>query len=364
MGTMRSRRPIGRMSVIFVLLSIVAASCGGAAVAPTATPAATPAVTSAATTAAATPAKKVDLNFGVINSNSSHYLHFVAKAKVWNEKVPLVNITVVAAGSPSQNVAQLVSGQFDLVNYDPVAGYDMFNGVGDWQGKPIADLRILFNDVDFVNVIMVREDSGIRSIEDLNGKAFHPGQPGSSAARAVQSAFDLLGIKPNYLQGSTADAIKAVQDKKIVGYVKATAVGTKADATMLQLAATTKMRAIGFSKTQSDQISAKFPQYTFNVLPKGAEGNFYNNDQDVLCFSAGLGQATLKKLDAGIVYEMVKAVFANKSTIDQAYPGYGAYDLAQQTIKFAAIPLHAGTVRYLKEIGVTVPAKLIPSEAK
>jgi TRAP transporter TAXI family solute receptor len=355
----RSRRPILRFGVIVTSLAVLLASCGGAANAPTG------AATATATSAApATPVKKVDLNFGVINSNSSHYLHFVAKAKVWNEKVPQVNITVVAAGSPSQNVAQLVTGQFDLVNYDPVAGYDMYNGVGDWQGKPIADLRILFNDVDFVNVIMVRDDSGIRSIEDLNGQAFHPGQPGSSAARAVQAAFELLGIKPNYLQGSTADAIKAVQDKKIVGYVKATAVGTKADATMLQLAATTKMRAIGFSKTQADQVSAKYPQYTFNVLPKGAESNFYNNDQDVLCFSAGLGQATLKKLDAGIVYEMVKAAFTNKATIDQAYPGYAGYDLAQQTIKFAAIPLHAGTVRYLKEIGVNVPASLIPPEAK
>jgi TRAP-type uncharacterized transport system substrate-binding protein len=60
----------------------------------------------------------------------------------------------------------------------------------------------------------------------------------------------------------------------------------------------------------------------------------------------------------------VKAAFENKTTIDQAYPGYASYDLTKQTLKFSVIPLHAGTVKYLKEIGVTVPANLIPAEAK
>ena len=86
--------------------------------------------------------------------------------------------------------------------------------------------------------------------------------------------------------------------------------------------------------------------------------------KEIIAFSAGLGQALLKSFPEDLAYKMVKAAFDNKNVIDQAYPGYAKYDLAQQTIKYAKIPLHAGTVKYFKEIGVSIPANLIPAEAK
>ena len=39
-----------------------------------------------------------------------------------------------------------------------------------------------------------------------------------------------------------------------------------------------------------------------------------------------------------------------------------ALQMADPTLKIMSIPLHAGTVQYLTEIGVDVPEELIPEE--
>lgn len=359
--TRMSRRRVLGAGVL--LLSVLGAACAPAP-APASQAAPTLAPTAAPTaTVTPTPIRKREVSFGVTASTSSHYLHFVAKTKIWNEFVPEVNVTVVAAGSTTQNAAQMATGQFDLTSFESSSGFEQYNGVASFQGKAIPDMRIVFNDVDFVNMIMVREDSGITSLRDLDGKAFNPGIPGSAVETSTKRALELLGIQPNYFAASFQDAVTAIQNKRIVGYVKSTAVGFKPDATMLQLAAGVKMRTIGFSKAEFDQILVKYPMYTMVAVPKGVENNFYG-DGGFMEFSSGLGQATMKSFPEDLVYKMVKAVFMRKNLVEQAYEGYSAFDLVNQTVQYARIPLHAGTVKYLKEIGVKVPDALIPPEAK
>jgi len=37
-----------------------------------------------------------------------------------------------------------------------------------------------------------------------------------------------------------------------------------------------------------------------------------------------------------------------------------AYTTPENTVKYSSIPLHPGTIKYLKEKGIDVPARLIP----
>ena len=68
-------------------------------------------------------------------------------------------------------------------------------------------------------------------------------------------------------------------------------------------------------------------------------------------------------------YEIFKAVHEHKAEQVAVYPKAGIFDYTQDTVTYLAglsetnpIPLHAGSVRYLKEQGIEVPERLIPPE--
>jgi len=304
--------------------------------------------------------RNVRLNFGVIGSTSSHYLHFVAKANVINKYVDGVNMTVVAAGSPTENVPRMVAGEFDMSNFSPPTGLDQYKGLNAFAGKAMPELRIWFNDVDFGNVFLVRQDAGVNSLSDLTGKPYNPGIPGSSADLQTRDVLAALGITPDYRAASLEDAVEALRNRGIVGYTKATGVGGRPDASMLELEAQVGLKALSLTADQEKQVKAKFPSLTTITIPSGVAPDLYPQDSIVL--GAGLGQAVLSDFDADLLYDLTAAIVDHQDEIDQAFPGYGGYDLVEQTLKYATIPLHSGAVRYLKEKGATVPAELIPPE--
>jgi TRAP-type uncharacterized transport system substrate-binding protein len=64
-------------------------------------------------------------------------------------------------------------------------------------------------------------------------------------------------------------------------------------------------------------------------------------------------------LDEDLVYKLVKALYENNDYLLKIHPS-AAYTTPENAVKYSPIPLHPGTIRYLKEVGVAVPAKLMP----
>lgn len=304
--------------------------------------------------------RNVRLNFGVITSTSSHYLHYVAKGNIINQQVPGVNVTVVAAGSPTENVPRMAAGEFDMSNFSPATGLEQYEGLNAFEGKAIPQLRVWFNDVDFGNAFLVREDAGVNTLADLDGELYNPGSPGSSADVQTRQVLAALGINPNYQAASIEDAVEALRNRSIVGYTKATGVAGRPDATMLELQSQVGLTALTFTQEQVDEVKAQFPTMTTITIPSSMSPDIYPTD--ITTLGSGLGQAVLADFDADLLYDMTAALFAHQEEIDQAFPGYGEYDLVEQTLKYATIPLHSGAVRFLEEKGASVPAELIPPE--
>jgi len=64
-------------------------------------------------------------------------------------------------------------------------------------------------------------------------------------------------------------------------------------------------------------------------------------------------------LDTNLVYNLAKALFEHKDYLMKIHPS-AAYTTPENVVKYSPIPLHPGTVKYLNEKGVAVPAKLMP----
>jgi TRAP-type uncharacterized transport system substrate-binding protein len=66
-----------------------------------------------------------------------------------------------------------------------------------------------------------------------------------------------------------------------------------------------------------------------------------------------------KSLDTGLVYNLVKALYDHQDYLIKIHPS-ASYTTAENAVKYSPIPLHPGTIKYLKEKGIAVPDKLMP----
>jgi TRAP transporter TAXI family solute receptor len=301
-------------------------------------------------------ASKKQLAMGSTQSSSSHYAYFVAVAKIINTHVPEVNISVVETGASVDNINRIKKGDLDLGMTTIHLQYQAFHGMGTWNGKPIKDQYVLWVYQAAPQNFVVREDSGVKTVYDLAGKAFNPGMRGSATEKTVESILEALDIVPNFYRGGTDDTVAAIKDNRIVGYVKSGAGVKSLDASTLDIATFTPIRLIGFTDEDISKVQKKYPYLSPVSIPQG----IYKDSPAYKTFAMLIGVVAKKDLPEDLVYKMVKASYENFNDQVAAYPSIKGTDLAELTLSTCTVPLHPGAIKYYKELGLKVPDNLIP----
>lgn len=301
-------------------------------------------------------ASKKLLAMGTTQSSSSHYAYFVAVAKVINTKLPDVNITVVETGATVDNINRINKGELDLGMTTIHLQYQAYHGLGPWQGKPIKDQYVLWVYQPAPQNFVVREDSGVKSVYDLNGKPFNPGMRGSATEKTAEAILDALGVSPKYYRGGTEDAVAAIKDKRIVGYVKSGAGLNSLDASTLDIATFAPIRILGFTPDDVKKVVAKYSYLSLVTVPKG----IYKELPSYQTFAMLIGAVVKKNLPEEMVYRMVKAVWEGFDEQIAAFPSVKGVNLPNLTLETCNVPLHPGAIKYYRELGLNVPENLIP----
>jgi len=307
-------------------------------------------------------AKKYIL-IGSTQTGSSHYAYAVAATKAINKFVPEVNASVVETGASVDNVKRLRAGQIDIgaVVTEKVM-YEAWKGIGIWKNMATPDLRMLWAYTQSIDFYVVREDSGVTKLEDLEGKKFNPGMRGSATEATTKEIFQILGIKPDYHVGGTADAVAAIKDGRIVGYVK-TGIGMQLDASTLDVMTLTKIRLIPMTAEHVRKVKAVIPYLPFFTVPAGGIKAMPNQPEYISWGMVVCGVA-LKTFPEDLMYKIVKTILQGREMIISAFPAHAEVDVPKDTVKVTMIPLHAGAYRVYKEMGVKIPEHAIPPEVK
>lgn len=303
---------------------------------------------------ACTAANAEDILFGSTSASSSHYGYIVAVGKLINEGGSGLNATVVETGATMDNIRRMERGQIDLGIVTTNVVQHAVSGSKDFEGKA-QDLQLLWVYSTSVQNVVVRADSGVETIDGLNGVRLNPGIKGSATESTTEEVLDLLGIKPDYVRGSTTDVVNGVKDNRMAGYVKS-GTETSLDSSTMDLATATEIRILGISDEQAATIREKMPDLSTMTVPAGvAEGiPAYTS------WTFGVGVAATSNMSDDTAYEIVKAVMSDTTTQGMALASVKNADLAQRTLDFATVPLHPGAVRWFEENGYTVPDRLKP----
>ncbi len=264
--------------------------------------------------------------------------------------------TVEATNASVDNVAFISRGDSDiaLALADTVmAAYRGTGNFGPGGNLPqLSNLRVVT--VAYTNAVHVitLAGSGIESLSDLVGKRVSVGAPGSGTEVSANTLLSAVGISYDQMQvqrlgaNETADALR---DGAIDAGFWSGGLPTGA---VMSLAETHQIHLVPISDEEFALINAADPTLIRYVYPADS----YRGIAETPSIGTPNLIVVSSDMSEDLAYAFTKALFENIGIVRDIHPS------ANETVPEAAlaspVPLHAGTIRYLEEIGLAVPDHL------
>lgn len=296
------------------------------------------------------------LLIGSTSTSSSQYGYFVAVGQIINQHVDGVRTSVVETGATVDNLRRILRNQVDMGLVTTNVGYHAYAGEGEFESRPV-DNRLLWVYSQAPQNVVVRQDAGISSMEEMDGLRLNPGITGSATEATTIAVMETLGLAPEYVRGSTTDVVAGVKDNRMAGYVKS-GVGDKLDGSSMDIATFTPIQVLSLSDEQATILREEMPDISVVNIPEGAAEGIpaYST------WSFGLAMHSSPDLDEETAYQVVKAVMENPDPQVSALANLADVDIAELTLSSGTVPFHPGAARYFEEQGYTIPEHLMPVE--
>lgn len=285
------------------------------------------------------------ISIGTGGTAGTYYPLGGAMAEIWNKNITRMNATAQSTGASVANINLLKDGKVDIVIVQNDVSFYALNGVELFKDKEYKDLRgmaCLYNET--VQLIAL-ESSGIKSVYDLKGKKVSVGAAGSGVEANARQILEAAGlsyadIRVQYL--SFGESASNLKDGNIDA---AFTTGGFPIAAIQDLAVSKKTVLVPVDKELLAKLLAKWSFYAPTVVP----ANTYNGiTVDVPTVAVKAMLAVSAKLDANLVYEMLKAMYANGPRLVAAHSQGANIKLATAT-EGMSLPLHPGAEKFYKE---------------
>jgi len=128
---------------------------------------------------------------------------------------------------------------------------------------------------------------------------------------------------------------------------------------IMEMEASNEINLLTMTQEDFSKLLKAYPYWTQGVIPKGT---YKAAKEDIHVISLWNFAVAHKDLPEDLVYDMTKATFEVLPQLANAVK-----DMAKtkpEDILYSSVPLHKGAIKYYREIGLTIPDKLIPAEAK
>ncbi len=273
-------------------------------------------------------------------------------ARVISKYLPDTEATAEVTAASIDNCKLIQVGKADLAMPIADAAYDAYIGAGHFKSfgpVPLRTLGVLYsNYMHFVTL----ENTGIRSIYDLKGRRVSTGAPGSGAETISLKILESYGIEEKQLKRerlSVAESAAALRDKKVEAFVW---MGGLPTAAILDLAASPGIKIKLLENAEHiDKLNQKYGPTLFPLtIPKTA---YPRMDADVKVVASALLLVCHEKMDAGLVYNIIKVLFEHQPELVLAHASAKEFTLDRATVG-SPFPFHPGAKKYYQEKGITV----------
>ncbi len=290
--------------------------------------------------------EKVDLKMMTGPMGGSWYPLGGAIAELIQKNIPGSTVSVVPGGGIA-NVVGVEEGKADIgfgnssSSVDGVAGRDPFKA-------PTKNVMQLANLYPQYFQMVVLEDSGIKTVADLKGKAICPGPKGFTGELLTRQVLEVYGLsykemsKVNYV--SYTDSVALMKDGHADCFLPGTTIPASS---IIDLATAKKIRLLSLPDDRIKELQKMNVGYLKRVIPAGTYSGV-NYDVPTVGYFTHLVIGA--KLPETLVYKITKVLSENVgrlSDVVKDMKGVRAKDLALDI----GVPFHPGALKYYKEVG-------------
>lgn len=287
---------------------------------------------------------------------SGYYRLFAPVAEYINKNSETLRFTPLSTDGSLENCRRVGGGD---VPFGMCTTFDLPNA---WRGKepfagPQSDIRVIGPDLDqIIMYFMVRKDSGVESFDDLAGKAFGCGAPGSSATQICKDVLTTLGLidKVEVIELPFDQLGDLVANRDIVGMARGM-IGLPASFAE-ELNSQMGIRMLSLDALTSDPAKlAELPAVSPTTIPAGTYDWHPEAIQSVSIRSFFIVHKSVPEKD---VYEFTRMV-NSQGMIDHmasVYSAHGFYPRNKDPLAGLQLPLHPGAMKFWKEAGVKMHA--------
>ncbi|WP_027991645.1 TAXI family TRAP transporter solute-binding subunit [Sinorhizobium meliloti] len=261
-----------------------------------------------------------------------------------------IRCSVESTGGSAFNVNTIKEGELDFgmaqsdVQYNAMKGEESFK-----EGGAHADLRSVFSIHPEPFTVLAHPNAGVTKFEDLKGKRFNVGNPGSGTRASMERLLGAMGW--TLADFSLASELKADEhgpalcDGKIDGFFY----GVGHPSANIQDPTTTcAAKLVPLTGEVVDKLVADNPYYAKASIPGGL---YNNNPEDTETFGVLATLVTSANVPEESVYALTKAVFENFDEFKSLHPAFANLEPAKMIKDGLSAPLHPGAEKYYKEKG-------------
>jgi len=199
--------------------------------------------------------------------------------------------------------------------------------------------------------LVVAVDSGIDSIEDLQGMRVSVDELGSGTQVGVETLMDTIGLtrdNVSMIHLKPDDSIDRMRLGKLDAFFMIAGYPLEAVKALVDEGVG---RVVSFTPEVVDQLADEYLYISKNSIPSGV----YSNDSDILSLGVSAQMIVRANIDTETVYQITKTLWSRDTlaTLKEGHPRGG--DIRPSTaLQGLSIPLHEGARRYYLEQGYDI----------
>jgi TRAP transporter TAXI family solute receptor len=276
-----------------------------------------------------------------------------------------ISLTAISSAGSLENVKLLRDNQVQFAILQGPFGAWSWAGEGP-VSSPQTHMRsvsALWQNVEhFVLLSELATAGEIMDLDNLDGERYVLGARNSGAEQTGRFILETLGIdyeeKFNLAYMGYGPTTSAIQDGNIVG-MNIPAGAPVSSITQAYALLGDRMTILNWTQETLDKINAKYPLWDWYDFPPGTYPN-----QDKLIRTIGSPNVLVTRDDISeeVVYNLTKVIWENLATLQEIHGATKDMRL-EIAIDGLGAPLHPGAIRYYREVGLEIPARLLLEES-
>ena len=304
------------------------------------------------------PESRTNISIGTGGTGGVYYPYGGGLAEIWSQHLPGIRVVAEVTGASVENVKLAHKGETVIGEIMGDVAFQAYHGEGKFEGKPQGILALAVMYPSILHVVALK-GKNVTTLSQLKDQTVSIGAPGSGTAFMSELILAALGIDQasfGVRRLSFVESANALRDRSIDVGIWCVAPPASS---IMDLATTHGIRVIPFTPEEQQTITGRHGFYSALNLPPGIYRGVTEPVPTLSVWNIIICKADLPE---ELVYDLARVLFEQNAYMQKIHP-YARYSTAENTALYSPIPLHPGTIRYLRKAEYPIAEKLIPVKA-